>query len=39
MRLHRESGMLFVHGTDDDISTVREVVLALPASAGVRVAD
>jgi hypothetical protein len=28
-----------VHGSDDDISAVREVVLALPASAGVRVAD
>ncbi len=39
MRLHRESGMLFVHGTDDDISAVREVVIALPKDAGVRIPE
>jgi hypothetical protein len=36
MRLHRESGMLFVHGTADDLDAVRAVVRTLPASSGVR---
>ena len=36
MRLHRESGMLFVHGTTEDLDAVRTAVRALPASAGVR---
>jgi len=36
MRLHRESGMLFVHGTERDVESVRGAVRALPASMGVR---
>jgi hypothetical protein len=36
MRLHRESGMLFVHGTDADIAAVRAAVQAMPADAGIR---
>lgn len=36
MRLHRESGMLFVHGTTLELEAVRTAVRALPASAGVR---
>lgn len=36
MRLHRESGMLFVHGTDEDLRAVRAAVQALPPSSGVR---
>lgn len=36
MQLHRESGMLFVHGSADDIDAVRTAVKALPVDAGVR---
>lgn len=36
MRLHRESGMLFVHGTDADVEAVRSAVRGLPASMEVR---
>jgi hypothetical protein len=36
MRLHRDTGMLFVHGTTDDLDAVRAVVRTLPASSGVR---
>jgi hypothetical protein len=36
MRLHRETGMLFVHGSEDDLDAVRAAVRALPASSGVR---
>ncbi len=36
MRLHRESGMLFVHGTVADLESARTAVRALPASSGVR---
>jgi hypothetical protein len=36
MRLHRESGMLFVHGSTDALKAVREAVKALPADSGVR---
>jgi hypothetical protein len=36
MRLHRESGMLFVHGTAADLDAVRASVGGLPASSGVR---
>jgi hypothetical protein len=36
MRLHRESGMLFVHGTARDLDAVRTAVAALPGSSGVR---
>jgi hypothetical protein len=36
MRLHRESGMLFVHGTASDLETVRSAVRSLPAASGVR---
>lgn len=36
MRLHRESGMLFVHGTDADVEAVRSAVRGLPASMAVR---
>lgn len=36
MRLHRESGMLFVHGSDSDVGAVRAAVKALPSDAGVR---
>jgi len=36
MRLHRESGMLFVHGSDAEVDAVRRAVRALPASMGVR---
>ena len=36
MRLHRETGMLFVHGSDSDIDAVRKAVRALPATSGVR---
>lgn len=36
MRLHRESGMLFVHGTERDLAAVRAAVRALPESSGVR---
>ena len=36
MRLHRESGMLFVHGTIGDLELVRAAVRSLPSSSGVR---
>lgn len=36
MRLHRESGMLFVHGTAEDLEAVRQAVRGLPPSSGVR---
>lgn len=36
MRLHRETGMLFVHGSDGDLTAVRKAVRALPATSGVR---
>ncbi len=36
LKIHRETGMLFVHGTDRDVATVRAAVKALPSSAGVR---
>lgn len=36
MRFHRESGMLFVHGTASDLDAVRAAVRALPASSDVR---
>lgn len=36
MRLHRETGMLFVHGTPEDLAATREAVRALPASSAVR---
>ena len=36
MRLHRESGMLFVHGTERDLESVRLVVRGLPPALGVR---
>lgn len=36
MKLHRESGMLFVHGTEAEVEEVRRVVRALPPSMGVR---
>lgn len=36
MRLHRESGMLFVHGTVSDLDAVRAAVRALPSSSDVR---
>jgi hypothetical protein len=36
MRLHRESGMLFVHGDAADVDAVRVAVRTLPADAGVR---
>lgn len=36
MRLHRETGMLFVHGSEDDLDAVRAAVRALPASSSVR---
>ena len=36
MRLHRESGMLFVHGTESDLDSVRSAVRSLPPSSGVR---
>ena len=36
MRLHRESGMLFVHGDAADVDAVRAAVRKLPADAGVR---
>ena len=36
MRLHRESGMLFVHGTESDLDAVRAAVQALPPDSGVR---
>jgi hypothetical protein len=36
MRLHRESGMLFVHGTIGDLELVRAAVRSLPPSSGVR---
>jgi hypothetical protein len=36
MRLHRESGMLFVHGTAGDLDVVRAAVKGLPPSSGVR---
>jgi hypothetical protein len=36
MRLHRATGMLFVHGSDSDIDAVRKAVSALPATSGVR---
>lgn len=36
MRLHRESGMLFVHGTERDVASVRLVVRGLPPSLGIR---
>jgi hypothetical protein len=36
MRLHRESGMLFVHGTEADLAAVRSAVQALPAGTDVR---
>jgi hypothetical protein len=36
MRLHRESGMLFVHGSDEDIAAVRDSVRSLPSPNLVR---
>ena len=36
MRLHRETGMLFVHGTAADLDAARAAVRALPPSSGVR---
>ena len=36
MRLHRESGMLFVHGSSDELQAVRKAVKALPAGSAVR---
>ena len=36
LRLHRESGMLFVHGSVEDVDSVRAAVRALPESFGVR---
>jgi hypothetical protein len=36
MRLHRETGMLFVHGTDGDLAAVRDAVRTVPSLAGVR---
>lgn len=36
MRLHRESGMLFVHGTAADLDAVRAAVRSLPPSREVR---
>ena len=36
MRLHRETGMLFVHGSAEDLEAIREAVRALPPSSGVR---
>jgi hypothetical protein len=36
VRLHRESGMLFVYGTDEDLAAMRAAVRALPAERGVR---
>ena len=36
MRLHRDSGMLFVHGDAADVDAVRAAVRKLPADAGVR---
>lgn len=36
MRLHRESGMLFVHGTGGDVEAVRQAIRTLPPSSGVR---
>jgi hypothetical protein len=36
MRLHRETGMLFVHGTPEDLAATREAVRALPPSSAVR---
>jgi len=36
MRLHRESGMLFVHGSTEELNAVRTAVEALPADSGVR---
>jgi hypothetical protein len=36
LRLHRESGMLFVHGSVEEVDSVRAAVRALPGSLGVR---
>lgn len=36
MRLHREAGMLFVHGSDADLDAVRDAVRRLPASMEIR---
>ena len=36
MRLHRESGMLFVHGSESEVAAIRAAVRALPTSSGVR---
>jgi hypothetical protein len=36
MRLHRESGMLFVHGSEGDLAAVRAAVAALPSTRAVR---
>lgn len=36
MRLHPESGMLFIHGTESDIREAREAIRGLPESARVR---
>lgn len=36
MRLHPESGMLFIHGTESDIKEAREAIRGLPESASVR---
>ncbi|MFO0826755.1 MAG: DUF1573 domain-containing protein [Phycisphaerales bacterium] len=33
VKLHREAGMLFVHGTDADVARVRAAIAALPPSA------
>jgi hypothetical protein len=36
LRLHRESGMVFVHGSDDDVAAARRAFPSLPPDAGVR---
>lgn len=36
IRLHRETGMLFVHGSELDLDAVRDAVRALPPASGVR---
>ncbi len=36
VKIHRETGMLFVHGTQADVATVRATIAALPVTDGVR---
>jgi hypothetical protein len=36
VKLHRETGMLFVHGTSADLALVRDVVAGHPIAAGAR---